>query len=115
MNSDIFFNSFNNQNNSIHQTADFSHSIPQSGTFQNVSSTNYINQEYPVTTYAQTNNNIQDNNTITSTNNNFGETVLNTIYQENNVSSQNFSNQYENIISNDYNYNTNIDANQAMI
>ena len=115
MNSDIFFNSFNNQNNSIHQTADFSHSIPQSGTFQNVSSTNYINQEYPVTTYAQTNNNIQDNNTITSTNNNFGETVLNTIYQENNVSSQNFSNQYENIISNDYNYNTNIDANQANI
>ena len=114
MNSDIILYSFHNQNYSIPKTAEFNYSTPQSESFQNISSTHYINEEYPVTNYTKTNNYIQDNNNYAQTYENFNETIPNTITQENNISSQNIPAQYENLISNDFNTNSNTNQINAL-
>ena len=104
MESTAYLDSFNIQNFSQSQQADFNVNSAKLQSNQNISNTLYINEEYPVTNYNKAENNISNNyNQSFGT---FDQTLFpDVITKENSITTPTFENQYSNLSSNNYNSN----------
>ena len=104
MESTAYLDSFNIQNFSQTQQAEFNFNSAKPQSNQNILNTLYINEEYPVTNYNKTENNISNNyNQSFGT---FDQTLFpDVITKENSITTPTFENQYSNLSSNNYNSN----------
>ena len=108
MESTDILSSYNIQNFSQPQQAEFNFGTSQPQFNQNISSTLYTNEEYPVTNYNQTENITRITNNQNQSYSTFGQTAFPTsITQENTISSPTFGDKYANLSSNEFNTNTN--------